>query len=81
MATQTLTATVAPVVTKLAARGSYSPLEPSGALDSYERLDLTPVIGTQYRNVQLPDLLTADKANELLRELAIISERLPFTSR
>ncbi|GAA5994736.1 TauD/TfdA dioxygenase family protein [Rhodotorula paludigena] len=75
MATQTLTTTLAPAVTKLAARGSYSPLEPSGALDSYERLDLTPVIGTQYRNVQLPDLLKADKADELLRELAIVVSR------
>ncbi|GAA5890782.1 hypothetical protein JCM6882_000660 [Rhodosporidiobolus microsporus] len=48
-----------------------APLRPTGALDKYKKSDLTPVLGTQFREVQLPDLLTADNADELLRELAI----------
>ncbi|BGP49206.1 hypothetical protein JCM10450v2_005089 [Rhodotorula kratochvilovae] len=79
MATQTQTQTQTHAATPfstLTARGvSYVPLEPTGVLDHIEHLDLTPVIGTQFRNVQLPDLLTAENADELIRELAIIVSR------
>ncbi|GAA5890781.1 hypothetical protein JCM6882_000659 [Rhodosporidiobolus microsporus] len=52
-----------------------APLEPTGALDKYTKKNLTPVLGTQFREVQLPDLLTAENADELLRELAITVSR------
>jgi len=56
----------------LSVRASTEPLVPTGALDKYEHVDLTPVIGREYPNVQLTDLLKAENADELIRELAII---------
>ncbi|GAA5936408.1 hypothetical protein JCM10213_000311 [Rhodosporidiobolus nylandii] len=66
-AAQTLTTALGP----LAVRGTTVPLEPTGALDRYSPVDLTPVIGTQLTGVQLTELLEAPSADELLRELAI----------
>ncbi|KAH6692505.1 alpha-ketoglutarate-dependent sulfonate dioxygenase [Plectosphaerella plurivora] len=52
------------------------PLKLSGALDQFEHFDVTPVIGREYSNVKLHDLLRAPNSDELLRDLAItISQR------
>jgi len=52
------------------------PLQSSGSLDQFESFDLTPVIGTEYPNVQLTDLIKSENVDTLLRDLAIkISER------
>lgn len=59
---------------KLSVRASTEPLKPTGALDKYEFVDVTPVIGREYPNVQLTDLLNAENADELIRELVIIGE-------
>ncbi|KAL8278034.1 hypothetical protein RQP46_009494 [Phenoliferia psychrophenolica] len=56
----------------LSLRGSYEPLVPTGVLDQYEQVDLTPVIGREFRDVQLPTLIDAPNSDDLLRELAII---------
>lgn len=61
----------------LSVRASTEPLVPTGVLDKYEHVDLTPVIGREYPNVQLTDLLKAENADELIRELAIISQCQP----
>lgn len=49
------------------------PLKLSGALDQFEHFDVTPVIGREYSNVKLYDLLRAPNSDELLRDLAITS--------
>lgn len=49
------------------------PLKLSGALDHLEYFDVTPVIGREYVNVDLVDLLRAPNSDELLRDLAITS--------
>ncbi|CAH0022146.1 unnamed protein product, partial [Clonostachys rhizophaga] len=50
-----------------------APLEDSGSLDEYVRFDVTPAIGTEFRDLQLADILNED---EKLRDLAIlVSER------
>lgn len=51
-----------------------SPLKSSGALDVYEKFDVTPVIGTEFARgaVQLKDLLEAPNADDLIRDLAIL---------
>ncbi|GAA5878129.1 hypothetical protein JCM8547_005635 [Rhodosporidiobolus lusitaniae] len=77
MSTTTTTTTTAQLASSLAsttlhARGSYTPLEQTGALAYIEQKDLTPVIGREFRGVQLFDLLEDKKADEKLRELAII---------
>ena len=79
MATQTQTLSRA--VGSLSLSGSsVAPLEPSGVLDQYEPVDLTPVLGRQFDNVQLKALLEAPNSDELIKELAITSVSLTFSS-
>ncbi|GAA5911656.1 hypothetical protein JCM8208_002200 [Rhodotorula glutinis] len=74
MATQTQTLNSA--VGSLSLSGSANaPLEPSGILDQYKPVDLTPVIGRQFDNVQLKGLLEAPNSDQLLKELAITIHR------
>lgn len=47
------------------------PLKLSGALDKYESFDVTPVIGREFVNVDLAELLNAPNSDELIRDLAI----------
>lgn len=71
MTSQTETLPVA--VGSLSLSGSLSPLKPTGALVQHDPVELTPVIGTQFRGVQLAELLDAPNADELLKDLAITS--------
>ncbi|KZT13170.1 taurine catabolism dioxygenase [Laetiporus sulphureus 93-53] len=70
--TQTTTLAESQTPGSLSVRTSTVPLIPTGALDKYEYVDLTSVLGREYPNVQLSDLLNAENADELIRELAII---------
>lgn len=54
--------------------GHKEPLKLSGALDHLEHFDVTPVIGREYVNIDLVELLRAPNSDELLRDLAITSE-------
>lgn len=49
------------------------PLKLSGALDSYEYFDTTPIIGREYPNANLVDILNSPNSDELIRDLAITS--------
>jgi hypothetical protein len=49
------------------------PLKLSGALDSYESFDVTPVIGREFPTAKLTDWLDAPNSDDLLRDLAITS--------
>lgn len=74
------TATV-PVIPKGSTR---EPLRLSGALDSYESFEVTPVIGREYPTANLVDFLEAPNSDELLRDLAITSKSFttpPFTTK
>lgn len=51
------------------------PLQLKGALDKYESFDVTPVIGRQFKDVNLKEWLRAENSDELLRDLAITSRR------
>ncbi|KAK5725451.1 hypothetical protein LTR15_003637 [Elasticomyces elasticus] len=53
------------------------PLKLSGGLDKFEYEDVTPVIGREYPKINIVnDLLNADDADELMRDMAIqISQR------
>jgi hypothetical protein len=53
--------------------GHKEPLKLSGALDHLEQFDVTPVIGREYANVDLVELLRASNSDELIRDLAITS--------
>lgn len=53
-----------------------APLTPSGLLDKlYSSEELTPAIGRVYTDIQLRDVLNHEKADELLRDIAIIISR------
>jgi len=55
---------------------SRKPLQLSGALDSHESFDVTPVIGREFPHANLVEWLEAPNSDELLRDLAItISQR------
>jgi hypothetical protein len=49
------------------------PLKISGALDSIKSFDVTPVIGREFVDVNLKDLLRAPNSDDLIRDLAITS--------
>jgi hypothetical protein len=55
-------------------RVGRKPLQLSGALDSLESFDVTPVIGREFPHAKLVDWLDAPNSDDLLRDLAITSE-------
>ena len=50
------------------------PLKLSGALDSFDSFDVTPVIGREFPTANLKEWLQAPNSDELLRDLAITSK-------
>jgi len=64
-----------PTTTKIQHR---EPLKLSGALDSFESFDVTPVIGREFVDVNLADWLKAPNSDDLIRDLAITSKISSF---
>ncbi|KAF5017121.1 hypothetical protein F66182_10995, partial [Fusarium sp. NRRL 66182] len=54
------------------------PLKLSGALDGYTRKEITPVIGTEFPDANIVDMLHAPNADELLRDLAVMVSQRGF---
>ena len=52
----------------------YTPMQLSGALDKFESLEVTPCLGTEFRNVSLAEWMRAENSDALLRDLAILSK-------
>jgi hypothetical protein len=52
------------------------PLSYTGHLDAFTHLDLTPVIGREYSNLQVSDLLNGGDA--MIRDLAVTSTSKPI---
>ena len=65
---------VAPSVKSAFANRLYGPLQYSGSLDAYRYIESTPVIGREYPDIQLTDLLNDDQK---LRDLAVLGSRYP----
>lgn len=75
-AATTLNAQSEPTVTPTTTSYPRPPLKLTGALDHLKYFDNTPVIGREYQDVLVTDLLHAPNSDELLRELAVtISQR------
>ena len=53
------------------------PLQLSGSLEEFDYFDVTPVIGREYKDVDLATWLQSSNSEELLRDLAITSNPLP----
>jgi hypothetical protein len=59
-------------------KGGRTPLKPSGSLEGFEKVEVTPVIGTEFaRGVQLTELLSAPNSDQLIRDLAILGTPHP----
>lgn len=70
------TPNVVPVTKKLATSSKLtSPLKYSGSLDQYKSFDVTNVIGREFPELQLSDILNDDNK---IRDLAITGERDAF---
>ncbi|KAJ5782949.1 Taurine catabolism dioxygenase TauD/TfdA [Penicillium paradoxum] len=74
---ETATPVVPIVEEKITLTGlAREPIKSTGALDSFESFDVTPIIGREFPNANLKDFLRAPNSDELLRELALtISQR------
>ena len=53
------------------------PLQLKGVLDKHESFDVTPIIGREFKDVNLKEWLRAENSDELLRDLAITSRQSP----
>ena len=69
---------VAERIASLRLTGSPAPLKLGKSLDAYEKFDSTPTIGTEFaKGVQLSELLKAPNADEIIKDLAILSKLIP----
>lgn len=75
MSTTTTTTTAQPALRiKSDAQEFPKPLKVSGALNAFEYVEVTPVIGREYPKVNLvDDIINSKNADELIRDLAITS--------
>ena len=51
------------------------PLKLSGALKPFKQFDLTTVIGTQFENINLTEILHSPKCDQIIRDIAITSKQ------
>lgn len=57
------------------------PIKPTGVLDRFGYEEVTPIIGREFPTLNIvDDLINAENADELLRELAVTSTIPHFTS-
>ena len=62
------------ILSKLDLKVAAVPLTLGNSLDSIGKTDLTPLIGTEFKDVQLSQLLKSENANQLIKDLAITGE-------
>lgn len=51
---------------------TYPPLKSKHTLDQYKQVQLTPVMGTEFKNVDLAELLRAPNSDDLIRDLSVV---------
>lgn len=61
-------------IASLRLTGSVAPLKLGKSLDAFEKTDATPLIGTEFaRGVQLSQWVKAQNADDLIKDLAVLS--------
>jgi hypothetical protein len=75
--TQTVQAQLNDISAHSEAQYPRKPLQLRGLLDQYESFDVTPVIGREFKDVNLKEWLRAPNSDDLLRDLAITSTGYP----
>lgn len=73
MSTETQTQTATIQTKQSQATENREPLQLKGVLDQFKSFDVTPVIGREFVDVNVKDLLRAPNSDELIRDLAITS--------
>lgn len=53
----------------------WIPLKLSGALKTFKQFDLTTVIGTQFENINLAEILHSPECDQIIRDIAITSKQ------
>jgi len=79
MSTESQTQTATIQVKESETPALREPLQLKGVLDQFKSFDVTPVIGREFVDVNLKDLLRASNSDELIRDLAITSELFHVT--
>jgi hypothetical protein len=64
---------MADVESNVSQESRRKPLKTSGALDQFKSFNVTPIIGTEFEDVDLVKWLNAPNSDALLRDLAITS--------
>ena len=74
--TQTQKSLRIPIMVEAASRSidHWIPLRLSGASKTMDQHDLTPVIGTQFENIDLAEILHSSLCDEKIRDIAITSK-------
>jgi len=81
MSTTTTETTSQPagVVGSISARASYEPIPRNKSLDKYEHFAVNPAIGEEFApEAQLSEIVKADNADELIKDLAVLGKNLGF---
>lgn len=59
--------------TNRAAHGSkYPPFKDTGSLDRFTTVQVTPCIGTEFKNVDLAEWLRAPNSDDIIKDLALL---------
>lgn len=53
---------------------SYPPFSDTGSLKGFKAVPLTPIIGTEYKDVDITEWLRAPNSDDLLRDLSLVSK-------
>jgi hypothetical protein len=69
------------VVGSIYARASYEPIARNKSLDKYKHFSINPSIGEEFEEgIQLSEVVKADNADELIKDLAVLGEDPPLPS-
>ena len=60
---------------------AYPPFKNLGNLDGLKEVQITPCLGSEYKDVDVTEWLKAPNSDDILRDLVITSENLPFERR
>ena len=60
---------------------SYPPFDNAGTLDDVKQVHVTPCLGSEFKDVDVTEWLRAPNSDDILRDLALTSERQHFSNQ
>ena len=58
-------------------KSSYPPFADSGSLRNFKTVPVTPILGTEFKDVDITEWLRAPNSDDILRDLALLSALPP----